>query len=104
MYEWTSSFLHAKTAVIDGRKLLVGSFNLDPLSLAMMEILVEADDAGAASEAEAWMRSLFTRARRVKPEELQTSSFQRWLLRVEGRIFALPGEWLAAILLRRRRK
>ena len=104
VHEWTSSFLHAKAAVIDGRKLLVGSFNLDPLSLAMMEILVEADDPGAASEAEAWMRSLFTRARRVTPEEFRTPGFQRWLLRVEGRIFALPGEWLAAILLRRRRK
>lgn len=50
------------------------------------------------------MRSLFTRARRVKSEELRTPAFQRWLLRVEVRIFALPGEWLAAILLRRRRK
>lgn len=50
------------------------------------------------------MRSLFTRARRVTPEEFRTPSFQRWLLRFGGRTFALPGEWLAAILLRRRRK
>jgi cardiolipin synthase len=104
VHEWTSSFLHAKAAVIDGHKLLVGSFNLDPLSLAMMEILVEADDAVAASGAETWIRSLVARARLVKAEELRTASLQRWFLGACGRIFALPGEWLAAILLRRHRK
>lgn len=102
--EWTSSFLHAKVAVIDGRWLLVGSFNLDPLSLAMMEILVEADDLAAAGEAEAWIRSLAVRAHRVVPGEFRTSRPWRWLLGAAGWLFALPGEWLAAILLRRRRR
>ncbi len=104
VHEWTSSFLHAKAAVIDGRKLLVGSFNLDPLSLAMMEALVEADDAAAASDAEAWIHSLLARSRKVTREEIRAPSFQSWLLGVAGRLFALPGSWLAASLLRRRRK
>lgn len=104
VHEWTSSFLHAKAAVIDGRKLLVGSFNLDPLSLAMMEILVEADDLGAASQAESWMRQLIERARRVDPRDFRTFSFRSSLLGVAGRLFALPGQWLSASLLRRRRK
>ena len=103
VHEWTRSFLHAKAAVIDGRKLLVGSFNLDPLSLAMMEILVEADDAGAAGEAADWMGALISRARRVERAELLASTFQRWVLGLAGRLFALPGQWLAARLLRRRR-
>ena len=99
VHEWNSSFLHAKAAVIDGRKLLVGSFNLDPLSLAMMEILVEADDRAAAGEAEAWMRALLVRARRVGPEDLRSPGVQGFLLRLAGRLFALPGEWLAIRLL-----
>jgi cardiolipin synthase A/B len=33
IYEWTGVMLHAKTAVVDGVVTLVGSSNLDPLSL-----------------------------------------------------------------------
>jgi cardiolipin synthase len=33
VYEWTGVMLHAKTAVVDGVVTLVGSSNLDPLSL-----------------------------------------------------------------------
>jgi cardiolipin synthase len=45
IHEWSDSVLHAKVATIDGRRLLVGSFNLDPLSLANLEALVEVDDS-----------------------------------------------------------
>src|SRR5260370_36502422 len=55
--EWNRSVLHAKAAVIDGRKLLVGSFNLEPLSLITMDTLAEADDAGAPAQGARSMRS-----------------------------------------------
>jgi cardiolipin synthase len=35
VYEYATSFLHAKVAVIDGRWSTVGSSNLDPLSLLL---------------------------------------------------------------------
>ncbi len=103
VHEWTSSFLHAKAAVIDGHKLLVGSFNLDPLSLAMMEILVEADDETAAGAAKAWIQTLAARSHQVVPGGFRTSPFQSFLPRLAGRFFALAGQWFAALLLRRRR-
>ena len=44
IHEWSGSVLHAKVATVDGRRLLVGSFNLDPFSLANLEALVEVAD------------------------------------------------------------
>ena len=55
IFEWRTSVLHAKAATVDGRQFLVGSFNLDPLSLANMETLVEVDDALVTSRADAWI-------------------------------------------------
>jgi cardiolipin synthase len=55
IYEWTRSILHAKAATVDGRRFLVGSFNLDPLSLANLETLVEVEDALVTSRADAWI-------------------------------------------------
>src|SRR5207253_5740838 len=60
IWQWNRSVLHAKASVIDGRKLLVGSFNLEPLSLISMEALV--DDAGAAVQGERWVREHFALA------------------------------------------
>ena len=45
IYEWDRSVLHAKAAVVDDRRFLVGSFNLDPLSLSDLEALVELERA-----------------------------------------------------------
>lgn len=104
VHEWTSSLLHAKAMVVDGRKLLVGSFNLDPLSLAMMEILVEASDLRAASEAGAWMASLLLRARRIDAGAASVAGVAGWVPFAVGRLFAIAGGWLAGLILRRRRK
>ena len=62
IHEWTDSTLHAKAAVVDGQRLLVGSFNLDPLSMVNLETLVEVEDAGMAAQA--------TRVARQAPEEV----------------------------------
>jgi len=56
IFEWTGVMLHAKTAVVDGVVALVGSSNLDPLSLRRnyeLNALVADPTTGAA------MRALF---------------------------------------------
>lgn len=57
IYEWTRSVLHAKAAIVDHRRFLVGSFNLDPLSLSNLESLVELDDPDVVPRAEEWIVS-----------------------------------------------
>jgi cardiolipin synthase len=69
--EWGGGVLHAKLAVVDGQRLLVGSFNLDPFSLANLEALVVADDGAAAADAQAWI------ARRAAEAHPATAPF-RW--------------------------
>lgn len=54
VFRWTSSVMHAKAACVDARLLLVGSFNLDPMSQVNEEILVEARDPAAARHVEGW--------------------------------------------------
>jgi len=70
IHEWTGMMLHAKTAVVDGFVTLVGSSNLDPLSLHRnyeLNALVADPATGAA------MRDLFAsdlaRAARVLPDD-----------------------------------
>lgn len=70
IHEWTGVMLHAKTAVVDGVVTLVGSSNLDPLSLRRnfeLNALVGDPATGAA------MRDLFAsdlaKAARVLPDE-----------------------------------
>src|SRR3954467_14636559 len=50
-----ASLLHPKMAMVDGERLLVGSFNLYPFSMANLEVLVVTDDHAAASAAEPWL-------------------------------------------------
>ena len=51
IHEYTSSFLHAKVAVVDGRWATVGSSNLDPLSLLLArEANVVVEDTGFAMQ------------------------------------------------------
>jgi cardiolipin synthase A/B len=58
IYEWSGVMLHAKTAVVDGLVALVGSSNLDPLSLHRnfeMNVLIADPETGRA------MAQLFAR-------------------------------------------
>jgi len=81
IHEWTETVLHAKAAVMDGRRLLVGSFNLDPFSLANLEALVEVNDAAVAREGVAWMERLVARTPPVTAEQLAgRSRLVRWAL------------------------
>jgi cardiolipin synthase A/B len=57
IHEWSTSILHAKATTIDRQRFLVGSFNLDPLSLSNLETLVEVEDALVVRDAEHWIES-----------------------------------------------
>jgi cardiolipin synthase len=85
IHEWNGSVLHAKVATIDGRRLLVGSFNLDPFSLVNLEALVEVDDTRVIDQGEAWIQDHFARSRTMTAVEA-SSWPQRWLLDPLGRL------------------
>lgn len=69
IYEWRGAMVHAKTAVADREIVLVGSSNLDPLSMTRnYELnLLLADAATGAAMGEMFHRDL-DGARRVEPE------------------------------------
>jgi cardiolipin synthase len=104
IHEWMDSTLHAKAAVVDGQRLLVGSFNLDPLSLVNLETLVEVDDAGVAAQATRWLDRHLGRSRRVSLDDCARSGLQRWLLDVVGLAVARFSERFASFLGRRRHR
>ncbi len=70
IYEWEGVMVHAKTAVVDGEVTLVGSSNLDPLSMHRnYELnLVVVDPVTGAGMRDMFARDL-TGARRVVPAE-----------------------------------
>jgi cardiolipin synthase len=104
IHEWSDSVLHAKVATIDGRRLLVGSFNLDPFSLANLEALVEVTDTQIVKQGEAWIQDRFACSRPVTSVEA-SSRLQRWLLDPVGRVVARLAEAISrAIAGRRSRK
>jgi cardiolipin synthase A/B len=107
IYEWQASVLHAKAAVADGQRMLLGSFNLDPLSIVNMETLVEVDDRQAAGRLEAWIAARIAESRQVTAADTARSLLQRFLVDVVGAWAARLTAWVARVLigqgLRRRR-
>ena len=65
VYERWGRILHTKVAIVDGQLSLVGSFNLDPLSLTNLEVLVRIHDARFGAELEQWVVSRLQHARLV---------------------------------------
>ncbi|HET7823979.1 MAG TPA: phospholipase D-like domain-containing protein [Anaeromyxobacter sp.] len=101
--EWTRSVLHAKAAAVDGRRLLVGSFNLDPFSLANLEALAEVALPGPAADAERWIRERFAEGERVTLERIGAGSrAERFLAERVGPIVAAVARGIARHVLRRR--
>jgi cardiolipin synthase len=87
IHEWSGSVLHAKVAAIDGRQLLIGSFNLDPFSLTNREVLVEVNQRDIAAQGEAWIAQRMAEAHAVSEVEVGTL-IQRWLLEPLGLLIA----------------
>jgi cardiolipin synthase len=103
IHEWSDSILHAKVATVDGRRLLVGSFNLDPFSLANLEALVEVDDSRVVDQGEAWIQDHFARSRSMTSVEAG-SWLRRWLLDPLGRIVARLAEATSRVIANRKRR
>ena len=61
--------LHSKAAVIDGRRVVVGSYNLDPRSQRLnRELVLVVDDEALAAQLRAQMDEHLTRAWRIGPD------------------------------------
>ena len=103
IHEWSGSVLHAKVATIDGRRLLVGSFNLDPFSLANLEALVEVDDTPVVEQGEAWIQDHFARSRAMTSVEA-SSWMHRWLLDPLGRLVARLADAGSRVIASRRQR
>ncbi len=101
IHEWSGSVLHAKVATVDGRLLLVGSFNLDPFSLANLEALVEVDDERIIEQEEAWIQDHFARSRSMTSVEAG-SWLHTWLLDPFGRLVARLAEAIGRVIASRR--
>lgn len=103
IHEWSHSVLHAKVATVDGRRLLVGSFNLDPFSLANLEALVEVADVRVVEQGEAWIQDHFWGSRSITSVEAG-SWVRRWLLDPLGVLVARLAEALSRVLASRRQR
>ena len=91
VYEWRDSILHAKLAIFDDDRMLIGSFNLDPYSLADLEALVETRDLTAVAAAEHWITRHVRAARPITEADCRDRrGWRRWLDRAAG----ILGLWL----------
>ena len=98
IYEWTSSVLHAKAATIDNRRFLVGSFNLDPLSLSNLESLVEVEDLEVVPRADAWIESHLQTARPITLADCSTTWWHRWFVDWLGLVAARAAQLFGRLL------
>ena len=96
IYELDGAILHAKLGVFDGARLLVGSFNLDPYSLADLEVLVDARDPGVAAGAAGWIESHLAHARRITNGGPSGGRIRRVVERLKGEL----GLWLVHAIAR----
>jgi len=100
LYEWNHSVLHAKAAAVDEQVLLVGSFNLDPLSLANLEALVEIHDPTTVLAGKQWIQAKIARSVRVDPNLFARPRLKRWITDVIGLWAARLAEWAGRVLAR----
>jgi cardiolipin synthase len=98
IFEWSHSVLHAKAATVDGQRFLVGSFNLDPLSLSNLEALVEIADPAIVPHAESWIEAHLARARAIEWADCVRSRWQRWIGDRLGLLAARVAQLLGRLL------
>lgn len=103
IHEWSDSVLHAKVAAVDGRCLIVGSFNLDPFSLANLEAIVEVTDADVVAAGEAWIEKHFAQSRTMTAVDASSWS-SRWLLDPFGRVIARLADAMRRVMASPRRR
>jgi cardiolipin synthase len=103
IHEWSESVLHAKVATVDGRRLLVGSFNLDPFSLANLEALVEVDDIQVVEQGEAWIQDHIASSRSMTSVGAN-SRLQKWLFYPLGRMVAQLADAASRVMASRKQR
>jgi cardiolipin synthase A/B len=103
IHEWSESVLHAKVATVDGQRLLLGSFNLDPFSLANLETLVEVNDHAVVQQTEAWIQEHMEHSRTITSLEA-SSRLRRWLLDPLGRLVARLADATSRVIASRKRR
>jgi cardiolipin synthase len=88
IYEWRGMMVHAKTAVADGEIVLVGSSNLDTLSMTRnyeLNLIVADAEVGAK------MRAMFSHdlhgAREIRPEQWAQRPFWQRAAESAARLF-----------------
>jgi cardiolipin synthase A/B len=85
LYEWKSSVLHGKVAVIDSNWTTIGSFNLNNLSsYASIEMNVGIDSEGFAKEYLLHLNEIMAQCETITPESLErrngvTAKFLNWI-------------------------
>lgn len=99
--EWCGSLLHAKVATDDSRLLLVGSFNLDPFSLANLETLVEVTDPRIVADGESWIKDHFERSPPMPAVESK-GWIETWCLDPFGRVVARSADRISRLMAGRR--
>jgi cardiolipin synthase len=104
IHEWTASTLHVKAAVVDGRRLLMGSFNLDPLSMVNLETLVEVEDEAVVAQAMVWLEKHLKGAKPITLADCSRTGLQAWLLDILGLTGARLAETFAHFIGRRWRR
>jgi len=104
IHEWMGSTLHAKAALVDGKRLLVGSFNLDPLSMVNLETLVDVEDDGVAAQARAWLDNHLKGSRPISLADCSRTGLQAWMLDILGLTGARLTEFFAHFIGRKRRR
>ena len=103
IYEWDETVLHAKAAVVDERRLLLGSFNLDPLSLVNLETLAEVRERSAVLAGVAFLERLVAGAHPVAEAGPRARTPLAGRLRDALGLFALrAANWLGRRLAPRR--
>jgi cardiolipin synthase len=82
IYEYQAAYLHAKTVVIDGRWVSIGSVNIDNRSFALnSELNITALDRGMATRMLDVFQKDLAHSRHVPPSD--------WMDATLGRLFAL---------------
>jgi cardiolipin synthase len=88
IHEWRGMMVHAKTAVADGEISLVGSSNLDPLSMTRnYELNLVIADADTGARMDAMFEKDLSGARRIDPAEWAKRPFWQKVAESAARVF-----------------
>jgi cardiolipin synthase len=83
LFEWSGPMMHAKTALIDGNWVTVGSYNIDHLSLFRnFELTAVVVDGQVGAEMQAMFEADFAKCRELKLEEWRRRGWKRRILEV----------------------